>query len=370
VIACLAVGCGVYVGMHTGARPSRLTPRIRRALLPWFYASCLLTLFGYAAWTVSGVRNGLSIELIRSLLDGSDPESSPDLKFDVLVTIPGITTCTQFGLLAVQLGMVLSGRKNRTVGLLTAAIVLLAGLRMFMFSERLALIEVVVAMALAWLRIRVLGRKGTRRWQFALSVLPIAGFAAVLVLFGTAEFFRSWKYYQNEMDSLVDFTLMRFFGYYSTSHNNGAMAWQMDHNLSVPFHTMQWYWNFPLLGKTPLSYQSVTGVDPVWEYTRLLNRYGNAEFNNEGGLFAPTLDFGVLGGLAFWLGFGFLAGRLYTSYLAGALAGLLLYPFFVICILEVPRFVYLCTVRPFAPLVMTMLILYCVVPRAGVAHGH
>ena len=138
VIACLAVAGGVYIGVNTGARPRRLSPRIRRALVPWFYASCLLTLFGYAVWTVSGVRNGLSVELISGLLDDSEAEPSPNLKFDVLLTIPGVTTCTQFGLLAVMLGGVLRpGRKNRTVWPLTAAVVFLACLRMFLFSERL-----------------------------------------------------------------------------------------------------------------------------------------------------------------------------------------------------------------------------------------
>ena len=107
---------------------------------------------------------------------------------------------------------------------------------------------------------------------------------------------------------MVDFTLMRFFGYYSTSHNNGALAWQMDHNLSAPFHTMQWFWNFPLLGHTPLSYQSVTGVDPMWEYTRLLNRYGSAEFNNPGGVFARYARFRGAGGAGFLARFWFPGG--------------------------------------------------------------
>jgi hypothetical protein len=87
----------------------------------------------------------------------------------------------------------------------------------------------------------------------------------------------------------------------------------------------------------------------------MLEQYGTPELNNEGGLFQPALDFGLAGYLLFWLGCGFVAGRLYRSYLVGNVTGVTLYPLVIIAVLETPRFLYLCYPRSL-PAVVTLLI--------------
>jgi hypothetical protein len=225
-------------------------------------------------------------------------------------------------------------------------------------------------MGLVWLRTRVLSRPQTSRIQFVLSFAPVMGIVLLVVLMGMTEYFRSWKYYSNEYDSLAEFTVSRLFGYYSTSHNNGAMAWNMRAAVPLPYYTLEWFWHFPMISSTPLGYEKLSGIDPFQSHMDFLERWGNPEFNNPGGLFLPTLDFGIVGGVVFWLIFGLIAGHLYRSFLAGALAGLLLYPLIVLTILESPRFLYLCTVRPFAPLALTFFVLHQVASAKGAVDVH
>jgi len=370
VLACLTVACGVFFGARIGAAPRALSQPSRKSLVFWFYLATGLTLFGYAAWAANGVRHGFSAGYIADLISGTDDEKFLELKFEVFQTVPGVTTCTQFGLLAVMLGTILRGSDSRYLKPLLAAIVVLSAVRVFVISERLALVEVVVLMGLVWLRTRVLSRSQTSGVQFALSFVPVVGIVMLVVLMGMTEYFRSWKYYSNEYDSLAEFTVSRLFGYYSTSHNNGAMAWSMRGTVPLPYYTLEWFWHFPLISSTPFGYEKLAGIDPFQSHMEFLERWGNPEFNNPGGLFLPTLDFGVLGGVVFWLAFGLIAGRLYRSYLAAALPGLLLYPFIVLTILESPRFLYLCTVRPFAPLALTFFVLHRVSSANGGADVH
>ena len=199
---------------------------------------------------------------------------------------------------------------------------------------------------------------------------PAVGIVGLVILFGAAEYFRSWKFYRDEVDSFFDFTVSRLSGYYSTGHNNGAMECAMNEGLPAPYYTLEWFWRFPLLNGSQYTYESLTGVDPLQAHVSFLERWGNAEFNNPGGLYCPTLDYGVLGGAIFWLAFGLVAGRLYRHFLAGTLPGLIFYPFIVLTILDVPRIVYLCTVRPFPALfTAAFLLLPYVLLRTGATHA-
>jgi hypothetical protein len=76
-----------------------------------------------------------------------------------------------------------------------------------------------------------------------------------------------------------------------------------------------------------------------------------------------------VGGALFWLTFGVIAGRLYRGYLARALWGVLLYPVIVLSILEVPRHLYMCSVRLFPSLCLSLVLIYVVSRRQAVT-GH
>jgi hypothetical protein len=174
----------------------------------------------------------------------------------------------------------------------------------------------------------------------------------MLLFFGSFEYFRSWRYYQREFDSYAEFTVWRVSGYYTTAHNNGVMALETQDPLPLPYNTLRHLWWFPYLSKTPLGYEKLTGVDPYASTQLMLERYGTPELNNEGGLWQPALDYGVAGFFVFWFLYGAVGGRLYRSYLSGRLAGVLIYPFIFLSILEIPRYLYLTHPRSFLPLVL------------------
>ena len=97
---------------------------------------------------------------------------------------------------------------------------------------------------------------------------------------------------------------------------------------------------------------------PADVHERTLNRYGAPELNNHGGLFGPALDYGLAGFGLYWLLYGFVAGRLYRSFLIGSLAGVMIYPIIFVSILEVPRLNYIHTTRVLPPLVLLIFMSY------------
>lgn len=370
VIALLAVigfGAGCLAGQVLGGAPRPLSEQARTALRGWFRAAVVLTLFGYLAWTANGVRNGLGWGQVREIFSSTDHDVADELKSDVLKTVPGVTTCTQFGMAAVLLGCLapLTRADRWALGLLLA----LVALRSVLYSERLAGIEILVPGALVLLRRSVLPRSTTVRKRLGMAILPLAAVGALVVGMGASESLRSWRFYRNQFDSLTEFTVWRISGYYATALNNGALAWAERGVWPMPYFTLRWLWHFPLLSQTGLSYPQLAGIDPSEENQRTMALYGTPELNNPGGLFCPTLDFGLVGGGLFWLCFGLAAGRLYREYRAGALVGLLLYPLVFLAILETPRILYLNDVRSFPSLVLLGLVVAVQSRRRAVASG-
>jgi len=323
-----------------------------RSLLRWFIAAAALSLCGYAAWFAVAMKNGLSLGMIRELFMNPDSGAVYIIKEDMFTTIPGVTTCTQFGIAAIILGtwLYLRGAKQVRVwlGLLLAVTLVRAGLN----SERLAIIEVVLPAGIVWLRFRVLGVALSGWQRSAVNLGPIAAVAGLVMMFGSIEYFRSWPAYQQEFDSVAEFTIWRLTGYYSTALNNGALLLEFRGTWPLPYNSLHAIWKFPLVRKSPLAYDRLTGLDPGEEAWQLLGSHANQELNNDSGLFQPALDFGIVGYFVFWLAVGFLAGRLYRGYLAGNRAGMLLYPILFVSLLETPRILYLPSARVFPSLVL------------------
>jgi hypothetical protein len=221
-------------------------------------------------------------------------------------------------------------------------------------SERLALLELVVAAVVASVRLGVLGRRVAPSTRLGLKLAPLLGVAALLVTFGTFESFRSWRYHRDDFDSIASFTVLRISAYYSTAHNNGALALETQRPYPIPYATLGSLWSIPGLSNSPLGYARITRVDPKQRYEEMLERYATPELNNDGGLFQPAMDFGWPGSLLFWLAAGFVGGRLYRHFLVGTLTGLTLYPLVFIAILETPRLLYLSNTRA-APALLALL---------------
>ena len=343
---------GVWLAMSTGREPQGAAKRLDGALVPWFWLSFLLTLAGYGIWLLVGLKNGFSLATIRDLLQGADAATADMIKTEIFPTIPGVTTATQFGIAAVMLGTWLYFRGRTSLRLPLLSLLAIAAARALIYSERLALIELVVPVFVLGLRLWVFGKPLSSRPRLSLQVLPLVAVPLVIVLFGLFESFRSWQYHQENFDSLAEFTVWRFFGYYTTAHNNGAMSMTLRGPWPIPYSTFSWFWEFPLIENSPFGYQQLVGISPADIHTDTLERYGNAELNNDGGLFTPARDFGWIGFGPFWLVYGYLAGKAYRGFLGGSFAGCMFYPLVLLALLELPRLQYLSAARTFPSMML------------------
>jgi oligosaccharide repeat unit polymerase len=350
----VAFAAGQWLAKSTGAAPRPSNQDVRLRLSAWFKVALGLTLLGYLVWSVGGALRGGSLDMLATIWN-LDEKEAPEIRSELFRTMPGVTTCTQFGMAAVTLG-ILSGigqRSSRVRRLLLGLLFGLASVRMLLISERLALIELAVPAILLCLRLTLLARANLSRGAIRrLALAPVAGLLGIVVLFGAAEYFRSWRFYQDRFDSVADFTLWRLSGYYTTGHNNGVMAMKTRGPWPMPYYTFEAFWRFPLITGSPLSYSAVNGFDPEEVHRATLTRYGTPELNNQGGLFSPAMDFGWIGYFIFWGVYGFIAGRLHRGFLSGSLSGLLMYPLVFMSLLEVPRLLLLCSVRTFPSLVL------------------
>ena len=343
---------GVWLATSTGKTPERPTKRFDDALVPWFWLGYLLTIAGYGIWLLVGLKNGFSLGIIRDLLQGADEATADRIKNEIFSTIPGVTTATQFGIAAILLGTWLYCRGRTNLRLPLLSLLAIAAARALIYSERLALIELVVPAFVVALRTWVFG-KPLQPWRrVSLQVFPLVAVPLVIVLFGLFESFRSWQYHKENFDTLAEFTIWRFFGYYTTAHNNGAMSMTLRGPWPIPYSTFNWFWEFPLIENSPFGYQQLVGINPADIHTDTLERYGNAELNNDGGLFTPARDFGWIGYGPFWLLYGFLAGKAYRGFLGGSFAGCMFYPMFLLALLELPRLQYLSATRTFPSMML------------------
>jgi hypothetical protein len=348
--AWLFLEIGRRIGAALPAERSGSGAALEQTVVWWFFATFALTVAANGILLLRGLQNGLSLAIIRENLLAPPSDVSRELAGEVVVYLPGITTATQFGIICVLLGLWLDQRGLRYVRKYIAVMVGLAAMRALLFHERLALIEVVVPAAVLVLRQVWLERPLSPDMRRLFQAGPVLGLVAMLVLFGGFEYFRSWRHYRNEFDSFAEFTVWRVGGYYSTSQNNGALGWEREGQRPLPYATLLAWWEFPPVEKSPVSYISLTGHDPPKTHTAMLQQYANAEYNSTGGLFEPLRDWGPIGSLVWWLGFGVVLGWGYRGYLQGSLVGLLLFPILLLSLLEMPRFVYIAHPRALAPL--------------------
>lgn len=343
---------GVWLAMRTGSEPRQPARQLDAALVPWFWCGYLLTLAGYAIWLLVGLRNGFSLAIVRDLLVGGGEGTSDIIRSKIFTTIPGITTATQFGIAAVLLGTWLYCRGRTNLRWPLISLLALAAARVVIYSERLALLELAIPAVVVALRLWVLNRPQQRWRRVALVLLPLVAVPLVIVLFGFSESFRSWQHYKSSFNSLTEFTIWRIFGYYTTAHNNGAMSMAVRGPWPIPFSTFSWFWEFPLIEHSRFGYEQLVGINPADVHVATLERYGNPSLNSDGGLFTPARDFGWMAFGPFWLLYGWLAGKAYRGFRAGAFAGCMFYPLFLTALLELPRHQYLTATRTFPSMML------------------
>jgi hypothetical protein len=293
-----------------------------------------LTVVGYTSFAMAGAGRGVRLADLRAVLT-SQSNYGGELK-DAFAPVTGVTTLTQMGVAYVVLaGLLLICGHRRGVVRRLAVILVLALLRSFFLTERLALLEVLVPAIL------LLAVASHRRGDLRPALAPVLGLPLLVVVFGVFEYSRSWTYFRSRTSaSYPEFVIDRLAGYYATAYNNGA-AQLVDGGWEgrLPYASLEAVWTAPVVAQLEL-YERLAGQDAVAAYTTVLRRLANPEFNNPCGVCTPFVDFGVLGGMLFLLLAGVLAGLCWTGFRDGEPFGLLLYPIVFTGLLELPRYLY------------------------------
>jgi Pectate lyase superfamily protein len=323
--------------------------RARRALLALYVV--VLSAYAFFLFPIL-LRPQLMLEHLRGSV-----ETMAELR-NVLNRVPGLTS-----LVALQsLCVVLTLNYRRLTGewlprhylVLMTMVVVACALRSWLWSERLALVELIVPAAIAKfadLRSPKSGVSGIAGRLLPLA--PIAGLGVMFALFSFSEYFRSWQYYKAYLPyTFLEFSWNRFMGYYATALANGALAYSLHQPDFIPAMTAHWLYKLPVweLINQPLE----ADID----YREFLKAYLNPEFNNMSGVFMPPRDFGAVLGVACWVLLALLSGSMYRSFANGQLFGLILYPAWFVGISEILRVFYWGDQRFFPVLLFGPLLVY------------
>ena len=227
-------------------------------------------------------------------------------------------------------------------------------LRTIAWSERLALLEIIIPIVLFYFSI-LEKKQLKKRFRRIIIFLPYIGIFLLLLLFGFFEYFRSWSYYKQFYDNIFQFTTERVFMYYYGAVNSAAAILEYSNWPSLTFNTyLNWIYKFPFIGE---SISSALPSESYGDWESFLNRYLDPEFNNQTGLFKPYWDSGILGAIVFFLIWGALAKYSYRDFQRGYGQGLYFFPLIFISVLEALRIPYLSESRVF-PVFLFAIIAY------------
>ena len=321
-----------------------------------------LTVLGYLAFAAAGAARGASLRsVLTAVVDQQNYSSSFSAQF---APVTGVTTLTQFGMAYVVVAALLHlNGVQRRVPRRVIVVLLLALVRAFLNTERLALIELLVPLlavsALAYKRRAALAPRAV------VTVLPAALVPLVFVVFGIFEYSRSWQFFKDRTDqSFAHFVVTRVAGYYATAFNNGQL--RLDYARypgRLPYESVQLLWDAPVVSQLHL-YDRLSAAAPT-SASGILAAHGNPEFNNPGGITVPFVDFGPVGGFVFFLVAGVIVGLLYRGFVDGQPLGMLVYPIALTGTFELPRYIYWTEGRVLPSLIF-LAVLVELLRRAGI----
>jgi hypothetical protein len=266
--------------------------------------------------------------------------------------VAGVTSFTQLGVTFVVCYMYATRRALQAVRLavhvLFYLIFALTLARVFIWSERLALIEVGVP---AFICLLAYSRPRSAWLKAAFSAIgaygPLLALPLLMAFFTATEVFRSWssEFYQSQDIALGEFMVSRLVTYYYTALNSGAgllstSDWPSFHLVYV----LNWFYRLPFgIGQ---AFAPTLGRDAAPTDT-FLSQFGDPEFTNMSGIFPIIYDVGVWGGLTYFGLFGLFAGFTFRSMQKGRPLGVLLFPSIFVGCLEILRIAYLSESRCF-----------------------
>ena len=206
--------------------------------------------------------------------------------------------------------------------------------------------------------------------KLVLRLLPLLGLPLLIGYFAAAEYFRSWQSltYQSSNLGFWEFALGRLATYYYTSLNNGAGMLATHAWPTYEFENVLLFaYKAPLLVGPIFSYYM---DGRLIDFHLFLQRYADPEFNNPSGIYAIMYDLGIAGGALYMAFLGFMAGVLCRALWKGQLRGVILYPSFMVMLLEIYRYPYLGHPRAFTAMLGVLLVLLLVWTSKGRATAH
>lgn len=328
----------------------------------------------YADWDVA-VQFVAGIAVFAYLIWFKDIFFSPATLFGVLTgsvklsrseigLTPGLTSLANmapafYSIYAYRLLKNASCRVPRALHIWFGVLLSLTLFRVYVWSERLALIELLIpfGLAMGWW---VANRRSARFWSIVRVFGPFAALPFIILFFGASEYFRSWTSdtYRGKMD-FWDFVIGRLASYYYTALNNGAGMVVILPNATFEFEfLLEWLHKAPFgLGKPFSEYVG-------WQESRFfwyLHSYQDPEFNSPSAIYAVLNDMGLYGGIGYFMLEGLIAGLAFRAYRRGGLAGVLIFPLFFISLAEIYRYTYLGQPRAFTWVLAMILVAVLVV---------
>ena len=337
----LALVLGATFGTQRAVAPGGRNPIVIPRWLPALLLAGTLT--AYIAWFHPlATRPELIIEVLSSERANVRDEIS---------TMPPLTTLTQWGVAyaivyAIRRGQ---GRTAAWEGAGLWLIILFALLRSIVWSERLALIEVLACYAVALLAFHRCGSA----WRFRVAGLaPLVAPPLLYLLFTASEYFRSWTFYRRYYDSIWRFAFDRLTAYYAVASNNGLglLAESSRWPTYDGSYLLQWAFPRPLADASNFQFTAAQ-----YDYERFLVDFARPELNNPSGLFVIVYDVGYFGSALYFLMIGALIGIAYRGYRQQQAGGLLFYPVCVLFLVELLRFNYFSASR-FLPILLALLL--------------
>jgi hypothetical protein len=338
--AALLLALAVGITTTTLGRSAPTTRPVAALDVPGWAMALLLaaTVLAYALWFAPLLA---SPQLLLDLVQGERSSVR-----DVAATMPGITTMTQFGVAyAVACAALRAGAARplalwERIGL--AVVFALAVFRALVWSERLAVIELVLTYGvahLAFTRVR-----SPRAWTIG-TLAPLGAPLLLYLGFTGTEYFRSWEFFRNEYSSVWAFSFERLMAYYATASNNGIGL--LVENRHWPEYSgrfvAEWLYLMPVAGD---ALRASVG-DVQLQYSQFLEQFARPEFNNPSGLFPIVFDIGYAGSMLYFVAVGALVGQLFDGWRRQSRAGVLFYPVAVLFMVELLRFNYFASTRFF-----------------------
>jgi hypothetical protein len=244
---------------------------------------------------------------------------------DAMERIVGLTSLTNvaplfWSMCAVRFVTRGSFYPSQRVGFFALGLAVLILVHAFIGSERLVILLNGIAFALPLFSF-------VGRLRRLAAYIPLVGAVAVVLIFAAGEYMRSWAYYQDSYDSFAQFAGLRLLAYVAVASNTGAGLVSTFPPVGYPLLTGIWFFR-------------LTGIADTGYAQQFFTNFGNPEFNNPSGIFAPIVDFGTPVGLVYLFVWGLLLGSLYGLYRRKHPVGLLAYPLFYIGLADLTQIWY------------------------------